>query len=177
MITKNSSEVFGSRILLTKFQDIDVDQQYIDWLNDPEVVRYSNQRFHKHTFESCEQYRRTFDIPGKYFFSVSIIDTKQKIGTVTAYTNTDHGTADLGILIGEKSVWGRGYGIDAWETLARWVAVEHGVRKITGGALARNKAMIKIFQKSNFHLETVQRNQEIYYGMSEDILLYAKFIK
>jgi RimJ/RimL family protein N-acetyltransferase len=116
-------------------------------------------------------------VAGKYFLSVSLIDSRQKIGTVTASINTDHGTTDLGILIGEKTVWGCGYGIDAWRTLARWVEVEHGVRKITGGALARNKAMIRILQKSKFHLEAVLRKQEIYCGVPEDILLYARFCK
>ena len=49
-------QLFGSNILSAEFEETDLDQTYVDWPNDPEVVRYSNRRFCKHTYESCEQY-------------------------------------------------------------------------------------------------------------------------
>jgi len=169
-------QLYGSRVVLSDFEKKDLDGTYISWLNDPEVVRYSNQRFSQHSLESCERYRRTFKGTGNYFLSVQRKDNQCKIGTVTAYINPHHRTADLGILIGDKSVWGCGYGIDAWMTLVHWVEVDHSVRKITAGALSLNKPMIKILEKSEFHVEAVRHNQEIYRGVPEDIVLYAKFI-
>ncbi len=169
-------QLYGSRIVLSNFQKKDLDATYISWLNDPEVVRYSNQRFSQHSLESCERYRRTFKGAGNHFLSVQRTDNQCKIGTVTAYINPYHRTAGLGILIGDKSVWGCGYGIDAWMTLVDWVEGVHSVRKITAGALSLNKPMIKILEKSGFHLEAVRRKQEVYRGVPEDIALYAKFV-
>lgn len=76
-------------------------QSHVDTLNNFEVVRYSNQRFRKHTYESYEQYRQAFDVARKCFLSVSLIDSRKK-EAVIAYMNTDHGRADLGVLIGEN---------------------------------------------------------------------------
>jgi hypothetical protein len=38
---------------LRPFEAADINATYLGWLNDPEVTRYSNQRFHQHTPESC----------------------------------------------------------------------------------------------------------------------------
>jgi RimJ/RimL family protein N-acetyltransferase len=41
------------RLRLRPFQAADINDTYLGWLNDPEVTRFSNQRFHQHTAESC----------------------------------------------------------------------------------------------------------------------------
>lgn len=35
----------GDRTMLTRFQPSDITSGYVGWLNDPMVVRFSNQRF------------------------------------------------------------------------------------------------------------------------------------
>ena len=43
----------GKQVFLRPFTLADISAEYIAWLNDPRVVRYSNQRFLTHTRESC----------------------------------------------------------------------------------------------------------------------------
>ena len=37
--------VQGHRVVLGLFNEAHIGKKYLGWLNDPEVVRYSNQRF------------------------------------------------------------------------------------------------------------------------------------
>ena len=50
-----------------------------------------------------------------------MLSDDRQIGTMTAYISVHHGTVDVGIMIGAKSVWGEGYGQDAWNTFVNWL--------------------------------------------------------
>ena len=43
-------------VLIRTFQEKDITPRYISWLNNPEVVRFSNQRFITHTESSCQSF-------------------------------------------------------------------------------------------------------------------------
>jgi RimJ/RimL family protein N-acetyltransferase len=102
-------------------------------------------------------------------------DNGQAIGTMTVYFAHHHGTADVGILIGERKVWAMGYGQDAWSTLIDWLSCQEAIRKVTAGTLASNKGMIKLMERSSMELEAVQKNQEIFEDKPVDVLYYAKW--
>jgi len=101
---------------------------------------------------------------------------ERRVGTLTAYRNPHHGTVDIGILIGERSVWGQGVGLDAFGTLADWLAGHQGLRKLTAGTLACNHGMIRVAERAGFALEAVRRAQERVDGRPWDMLLFARFV-
>lgn len=138
------------------------------------VVRFSNQRFLTHDRASCLRYLDSFVGTDNFFLSVHRLDTGQAIGTMTAYVSGYHGTVDVGIMIGDTSVWGGGYGQDAWNTLTNWLFARDSIRKITAGTLACNIAMARIIERSGMQLEGVRKSQEIVGGIPQDILLFAK---
>lgn len=168
-------ELYGQKVLLKPFCLEDITDRYIAWLNDPEVVRFSNQRFIMHDRASCLRYLDSFFGTDNLFLSVRRLDTGQAIGTMTAYVSSHHGTVDVGIMIGDTSVWGGGYGQDAWNTFANWALAQGSIRKLTAGTLACNRAMIRIMEQSGMQLEAVRKAQEIVDGVPQDILLFATF--
>jgi RimJ/RimL family protein N-acetyltransferase len=168
-------EIRGLKVLLRTFSLEDINDRYFAWLNDPLVVRYSNQRFLTHDRESCVRYLNSFSGTDNLFVSVRRLDTNQAIGTMTAYISRRHGTVDVGIMIGDKSVWGGGYGQDAWNTFTNWLLAQGSIRKLTGGALACNAAMIRIMERSGMQLEAVRKSQEIVEDVPQDIQLFARF--
>ena len=109
------------------------------------------------------------------FFKISDKENLQSIGTITLYVNPNHGTADIGILIGNIDYWNGGYGFDAWNSLMRWAFCDLSIRKITAGTLGSNIGMQRIMEKSGMMLEGRKMRQEIVEGIEEDILFYAKF--
>ena len=168
-------EIRGSRVLLRPFCLEDVTDRYIGWLNNPKVVRFSNQRFLTHDRGSCQRYLESFTGTDNHFLSVRRLDTEQAIGTMTAYVSMHHGTVDVGIMIGDSSVWGGGYGQDAWNTLINWLLSQDAIRKLTAGTLSCNIAMIRIMERSGMQLEATRKSQEIIEDVPQDILYFAKF--
>lgn len=169
-------EISGSKVLLRPFCLEDITDRYIDWLNDPRVVRFSSQRFITHDKSSCLRYLDSFANTDNLFLSIRRLDTGQAIGTMTAYiSSSQHGIVDVGIMIGDTSVWGDGYGQDAWNSLANWLLTQDSIRKLTAGTLVCNVAMIRIIEQSGMQLEVIRKSQEIVEGVPQDILYFAKF--
>lgn len=165
----------GNKVLLKPFSKSDIDDVYIGWLSDPNVVRFSNQRFLRHDRESCLRYQASFEGTGNLFMSVRRLSDDRPIGTMTAYVARHHGTVDVGIMIGDQSVWGMGYGQDAWDAMTNWLLRREDIRKLTAGTLACNFGMIRLMERSGMSLEAVRKAQEIVEGRPVDMLYYAKF--
>lgn len=188
----------GRRVRLRPFTAGDLTDAYVGWLNDPEVVRYSNQRFVRHTRESCERYFAGFAGSANLFVSLRMAPSmgptrteghagivevaggaagpdEVAVGTMTAYRSLPHGTADVGILLGDRAVWGRGIGLEAWQLLTDWLLTTPGLRKVTAGTLACNRAMLSVAERSGMAREGVRRAQELVDGEPTDIVHFARF--
>jgi RimJ/RimL family protein N-acetyltransferase len=140
-------------------------------------VRYSNQRFIRHTRESCERYLAGFDGSPNLYVSLRWVHggAERAVGTLTAYRALHHGTADVGILLGERAAWGRGLGLEAWQLFTDWLLATPGMRKLTAGTLECNLAMIAVAERSGMHCEGRRRAQEIVEGEPFDIVHFARF--
>lgn len=167
--------VTGDRVSLRPFGEGDITADYIRWLNDPEVVRFSNQRFRHHDEKSCQAYLRTFAGSDNLFLAIRLCANQQLIGTMTAYLSSHHGTGDMGLLIGEQGLWGQGLGLEAWNLLLVYLFGDRKLRKITAGTLRCNVGMTRIMERSGMHLEAVRAQQEMVDGEPQDVLHFAKF--
>jgi RimJ/RimL family protein N-acetyltransferase len=165
----------GSAIVLKPFLVADINDAYIGWLNDKNVMKFSNQRFFEHSMESCLRYQASFQGTDNLFVSIRSLSDDKLIGTLTAYVASNHGTVDVGIMIGDSTLWGMGYGLDAWITMTNWLLGRKGIRKLTAGTLACNLGMIKLMERSGMVLEATRKSQEIVEGSPVDMLYYAKF--
>lgn len=167
--------IVGRQVRLEPFTEADIGERYLGWLHDPEVVRFSNQRFRTHSLESSRQYLKSFAGSENLFLLIRDGGDGEAVGTITAYLAPHHGTADIGILVGERSRWGRGYGLDAWTALMHYLLNERGLRKVTGGTLRCNVGMLRIMERAGMELEAVRRHQELVDNQPQDALYFAKF--
>lgn len=165
----------GAKVRIAPFVASDITDAYLAWLNDPRVTRFSNQRFRTHDHASSLAYLESFTGTPNLFLSVARIGDGVAVGTMTAYRSTVHGTVDVGIMIGDPSCWGQGYGQDAWDTLTGWLLGQPDVRKLTAGAAAPNRGMVTLMERSGMHLEATRVAQEVIDGIAVDVLLYARF--
>ena len=164
-------QLTGQLITLRPFTSSNITSEYIGWLNNPAVLRYSNQRFRTHNVETCEAYLSSFIQTDNMF--LAIYRESEFVGTMNVYVSQAHKTADMGIMIGYQC-WGKGIGTDAWTTLMRYL-FQSGIRKVTGGALRCNTAMVNIMMKSGMKPDGVRVAQELVNGEPEDILHFAMF--
>ena len=165
----------GNLVTLESFALSDITNEYVSWLNDPEVVRYSNQRFRCHTAKTCEEYLQSFQHSPNLFFAVRLRANGKTVGTATAYISVPHGTADIGLLIGNREHWGKGVGLDAWKTLMDCLLKRSSIRKVTGGTLRANVGMVRIMERAGMELEAVRSKQQIVEGEAQDELYFARF--
>lgn len=165
----------GKQTLLEPFTAADISDQYLGWLRDQEVVRFSNQRFRVHTRESSLAYLGSFAGSGNLFLGIRLAEDRRLVGTITAYRSQPHQTADMGILVGDRACWGRGIGLDAWSRLMDYLLNVCHLRKVTGGTLRCNIGMVQIMERSGMVLEAVRAQQELVDQVPQDALYYAKF--
>lgn len=169
--SKGSLHLIGALVELRAFLPENLTESYLGWLRDPSLMRFSNQRFRDHTIESCRAYMSTFVGTDNLF--IAIYYKGSFIGTMSAYRAIVHGTADIGLLVG-AGMQGKGLGKDAWITLMNYLLAT-GTRKVTGGTLRCNVAMVRIMEQSGMELEAVRARHELIEGQPVDLLYYARF--
>lgn len=164
-----------NRLIIRPFAWDDITPVYLGWLNDPVVTRYSNQRFRIHDRPSAVDYFMSFEDTNNLFLLIVHRAGEMPIGTMTVYRSRHHGTADMGIMIGDRSVWGQGYGQEAWSLVLEKLLSEPGIRKVTAGTAAPNTAMLRIMESSGMEHEATRRSQELIDDMPSDIHYYCRF--
>lgn len=165
----------GAKTVLRTFCETDISPEYLCWLADPEVMRFSNQRFKKHTSDSAAEYLNSFAGSDNIFLGIHLAESDRLVGTITAYRSQPHNTADMGLMVGDRSCWGKGIGLDAWKVLLGYLLDVCQLRKVTGGTLGCNVGMVKIMERSGMELEAVRAQQELVDQIPQDILYFAKF--
>ena len=172
-----SNIIVSERLLIAPFTSCFITEQYVGWLNDPEIVKYSEQRFKLHTMDSCRQYVRSFRRSPDYFWAISVKGEDQgHIGNITASVMPEYSTADLGILMGEKKSWGKGYATEAWAAVCDHLFA-CGFRKITAGTLSVNMPMRRLFDRAGMVEDGRRTKQAVFDGVEVDIVYAALFNK
>ena len=100
----------GECVSLKTYTVNNITDDYLSWLNDPETVRYSNQRFTQHTRQSSLDYLQTFVNTENLFIAIYLKKKEIYVGTMNVYISAAHETADIGIMVGDRKCWGTGIG-------------------------------------------------------------------
>jgi RimJ/RimL family protein N-acetyltransferase len=166
-----------ARLRLEPFGEQHLSERYVAWLSDPDVVRWSERRLTPHTLESCRAYYESFRGTLNAFFAIVARDPAVgHIGNITVHRDelaARHGVADVGILLGERAAWGMGYGREAWGRVVQALLAEPEIRKVTGGCVSENHAMIKVMQACGMKKDGRRERHMIYEGRAVDVLHYA----
>jgi len=165
----------GARVLLRPFSAGDITGTYLAWLRDPVIVRFSSQRFRTHTLESCQAYLASFMDSTNHFLAICDQKSGAMLGTLTVYHSVPHGTADIGIMIGERKVWGKGIGAEAFCLVLSALKASGAIRNGTAGTLAANQGMVRIMEKAGMRPEATLQAQELLDGTPVDVVYYATF--
>jgi [ribosomal protein S5]-alanine N-acetyltransferase len=141
------------------------DPDYLRWLRDTEIVRTLNLPRYIETpvpFEEVSNYvKALMQSETDLFFAIQLLDPDIFIGTAKAgHIDWYSKTADIGIMIGRKDVWGRGLASDALSVLCEHLFESVGLRRLTAGVMATNPAMVRVFEKLGFSREGVFRQQD-----------------
>lgn len=107
-----------------------------------------------------------------YFFEILTLAEDKLIGYITLFgLRWPHGDAELGIGLGERAYWGRGYGTDAVRVILRYAFTELNLRRVTLGVFAYNPRAIRAYQKAGFKEEGRLRQYVLREGQRHDMII------
>jgi RimJ/RimL family protein N-acetyltransferase len=104
-------------------------------------------------------------------FSVRTLEDDKLIGGVGLWvTSWSHAEAWMGISIGDRDYWGRGYGSDAVRLILQYGFLELNLRRISLGLHAYNERALKSYEKCGFVMEGRMRGEGWRDGVHYDSL-------
>lgn len=163
--------ILTGRLRLEPFSKSHLTAQVVSWLNDPEVVRYSDQRHRQHSLESSRAYLESFAGSNNGYWAIFTRgESETMIGTVTAYVDMPNSVADVGILIGDRRFWRGGYGSESFAGVVNWLFMYRGIRKVTAGTMAENAAMLGVMRKIGMREEGRRERYYLLAGREVDMI-------
>ncbi len=169
-----SATIHTPRLKIEPFSEVHLSARYVGWLNNPQTMQFSENRHRRHTLEGCRDYWRSFDGTPNFFWAITT-SSLGHIGNLNAYVDERHGTADVGILIGEAAAAGKGFGTEAWLGACDHLLRVAGLRKVTGGTIAPNIAMVKIMEHTGMVPDGCRVGQYLWNDQPVDVVHYAFF--
>ena len=93
-----------------------------------------------------------------FFFAIRTLDGENLIGFVgLSGLDWNQGDAWIGIGLGEREYWGKGYGTDAMQTLLCYAFTELNLRRVSLTVFDYNPRAIRSYEKCGFVMEGTAR--------------------
>lgn len=156
----------NAQIRVISFQEKHLTQVYVNWLNDMEVVRFSEQRHRAHTLESCTEYFNQQQVGDDLFLAIEALEesNQKHIGNIGVAIDKVNRYADISILIGEKNYWGKGIAFEAIKGMINYLKEEENINLFTCGTMSCNTGMIRVMEKLGMNPKTTIYNRFIING-------------
>lgn len=166
----------GGRIFLRPLGPADVGAEYLAWMNDPEVTRFLEVRFRPQTLAGIREFVASLqgDVRNQ-LFGIFLKEDGRHIGNIKlGALDPNHSTADLGLLIGAKDCWNRGFATEAIALATAYAFRDLGIHKIVAGFYAANAGSMKAFAKAGYAEEARLKGQLVSGGGRDDQALMGK---
>lgn len=155
------------------------DPAYISWLQDYNVIKTLNRPEYskKVEFKDLENYvKLLLKSNTNIFWAICLKEKEKFIGTLkVSKINYYSKTSDLGIMIGDKNEWGKGYAQQSLKLAGNYLFSQLSMRKLTSGVMSINTPMIKVFKNLGFKQEGVIREQDFFENKYYDHIHYGCF--
>ncbi len=166
--------IFGERVRLRRIERDDL-PRFVQWLNDPEVRQhlaafYPMSRVHEEAW-----FEDTLELePALQPFAIDVraADAWIHVGGIGFHAvDWRSRWAEAGIVIGDKSLWGAGYGSDALRTLVAWAFRGLNLNRVWLRVYEDNARGIRCYEKVGFRHEGRLRQDRYHDGRYQDTLV------
>lgn len=164
----------GEKVKLRAYEAKDIDQARA-YVNDPEL---------KHLLTPGVPFPLTVDDEKKfidgitafkdnYSFAIDTLDGKYIGGCGLNAVDWKNRTCVVGIFIGDKDYWGKGYGTDAMSVLVKFIFNEMNLNRIQLNVYGFNERAIKSYEKCGFKKEGVLKQAMYKAGKYHDEIVMS----
>jgi RimJ/RimL family protein N-acetyltransferase len=134
-------------------------ERLLAWINDPDVREHLAVRYPMSLANEVDwiESNKTLSY-GNAAFAVDTLDGRH-IGSVDIRTldGPENRKGELGIMVGDKSVWGQGFGTDIVRTACRFGFDEMNLNRIELWVHGGNERAIRVYETAGFVREGVAR--------------------
>lgn len=153
--------ISGSKIILREKRIEDAADDYA-WRTDEELARLDATRPLHMRYEDFTRYSKeeiSYPNPRSKRLAIDTLDGKH-IGNCMFYDiDLDQGGAELGIMIGDREYWSKGYGTDTVDSLLSHIFTTTSLSRIYLHTLDWNQRALRSFSKSGFQaVKNVRRS-------------------
>lgn len=163
--------IAGKRLRLWSIEKEDLLKNYI-WGNDPEIISVAGMSPYPISFFEIERwYNNISTNPAIRVFAVKT-NEGEYIGNIElSNINWRARKAEIGIAIGEKEYWHKGFGTESLELVMDFAFNEMNLERLQANVLESNSKAIDFFQKAGFIKEGILRKAFYNNGKFCDIIL------
>jgi len=166
------NNISGIKTVLRKLKRIDLERS-MAWLKDPSTNKFLSQDFNNLTIEQEEAW---YDIiqNSKNDLVFAILDKNglKYIGNCALHKiDLEKHTCEIGIVIGERKYWNRGFGSDAIKSVVQFAFKDLNLSNILLNVYRYNKRAIKAYKKCGFVQVKVLEKNHFYGGKYWDTLV------
>lgn len=163
----------GQRLTLRVIERDDL-PHFITWVNDPEVTQHLLLYLPINLDDETDWYEGQRKDTTTQNFAIVITQEQRLIGSV-GLMKIDHKdqNAELGIMIGDKTQWGQGYGQEAIQLLLDFAFTQMNLHRIYLRVNASHTAGIRCYQRCGFIEEGRLRQVVYHHGRFEDQLMMS----
>jgi RimJ/RimL family protein N-acetyltransferase len=164
---------FEGRLVRLRALEPEDEPNLYEWYNDYEVTQHLMLRYPlSHATERQFIERQAQPAQAGTHFAICLKEDGRLIGgsglTVALPENRE---ARLGIAIGDKSYWDRGYGTDAMRTICRFGFEQMNMHRIELDVYSHNERARKVYEKVGFQVEGCRRQAVFKYGRYLDVIV------
>lgn len=166
-------QVKGNQIFLKPLSPGDVTQAYVDWMRDEEVIQFLESRWSVFTMKDLKDYVKSVNESNDdVLFGIFLKEGGEHIGNIKiGGINQKHKFADVGLIIGNKKMRGKGYGAEAIRLASDYAFKELNLNKLTAGIYADNISSYRAFIKAGYREAGRLKNHRLYKGGYVDEIL------
>lgn len=168
----------GQLVKLRAYKEDDIEKA-VEFINDEEVKKLmdSNIPFPMTKWQEEEWVRsRKANTDFTYDFAIEDLKTGKYIGGCSINEcDVKNRTCVVGIMIGEKEYWGKGYGSDALKVLIKFIFEEVNMNKIKLNVFSFNNRAIACYKKVGFKEEGILKKEIYRNGRYHDEIIMAMF--
>ncbi len=162
----------AATIYLRALEERDVSDRYVRWLNDPEIRNKIAAGNFPQGYDSIREFVASMRAPHAASFAICFKTDDAHVGNVALrHIDWVNRQAEVGILVGEPSVRGRGVASEAVDLVSRYAFETLKLRRVWTGTT--NSIAAKLFLRLGWRAEGTLRAHALVGGEWRDTQLFG----
>ena len=150
-------------------------QEYVNWMNDSDVNEFLSSGG-DYSLGKLKVFLTEVENKEILFWAISTKNENKHIGNIKIDPiEIEHGICEYGIMMGDKSEWGKGFAKEASKLVIDFCFKNLNLRKINLGVIESNTKAVKLYEKLNFAVEGQLINHITLNGRFVNVLRMALF--